>query len=542
MYPKLIFNSFSKREKVIFLAAIAIFIIGSITRATVAVDQSSDFIPVRGGTYREGEVGQPIAINPVTSSNPVDLDISAAIYSTLGDLLTNHDTDKDGQIHSVKIKEGLKWSNGTPLTSDDVIFTVRTIQNPDTKSPLFKNWEGVVVERISELQIRFTLQTSYAFFMENVEKLPIIPEHIFGKLPPANLKLSTYNLEPIGSGPYKFESFSKRKDGFIKEYRLKQNEHYHKNQPFLENVFFVFFETEKDLLQAFSLRQIDGFGSTNPKEEIVAQKRRGTVTNIIPMSRYYAIFFNSNINPILKNETTRTALRDAIDKNQIIEKVFPENTARVTEGPIIKAENESAPEKLSKDEIIKHIEKRKAVEERFSLNLVIPDVDFLEETAKIIKENWESIGIDDVNLIELPSEDLLENVIKPNNYEMILFGNIVEISEDVFPFWHSSERFYPGLNLSLYKNSEADTLMERIRQGDNTKEKAQHVKELEEALQEDVPAIFLYSLPYIHIHTEKLKGFETKNIIASPSERFKNIANWHTKTARIVKDELETQE
>lgn len=539
---KQIFNSFSKRERSVFFVALAVFVVSFITRTSIAVEEQSALVPVEGGTYREGVVGQPVMINPVVSRNPADLDLGAAIYSTLGDLATNHETENDGKVHSIKIEEGQRWSNGTPLTSDDIIFTINTIQNPDTKSPLFKNWEGVIAERVSELQIRFTLRTPYAFFKENMERLPIIPEHIFGKIPPANLALSSYNLEPIGSGPYKFKSFSKRKDGFIKEFHLVPNKYYMGNAPFLQNFYFVFFENERDLLRAFRFRQINGFGSANPNKKIFSEERSNTQTSILPMSRYYAIFFNENVNPILKSEALRRALQDAIDTEEIVRKVFPEMTASAIDGPFVTVEKKGNDGKLSMEEVQTAIEKRKKAEGRIALNLVIPDVDFLEQTAGIIKERWESVGVDEVNILKLSSEDLLENVLKPNNYEMLLFGNIAEIPEDVFPFWHSSERFYPGLNLSLYKNTRADTLMERIRQSEVTEEREGFVEELQDTIENDIPAIFLYSLPYVHIHTNKLKGFVTEgSAISSPSERLRNVAKWHVKTARVVQDTIKEE-
>ncbi|MDO8752109.1 MAG: ABC transporter substrate-binding protein [Candidatus Wolfebacteria bacterium] len=539
---KLIFNSFSKKERIAFLAALAVFVLSFITRTSIAVEEQSVLVPVEGGTYREGIVGQPVMINPIVSRNPADLDLSSAIYSTLGDLATNHEIEKDGRVHTIKIEEGQKWSNGTPLTSDDIIFTIQTIQNPDTKSPLFKNWEGVIAERVSELQIRFTLQAPYAFFEESMGKLPIIPEHIFGKIPAANLSLSSYNLEPVGSGPYKFKSFSKRKDGFIKEFHLVPNKYYGEEGPFLKNLYFVFFENERDLLRAFRFRQISGFGSANPNEKVLGEARNNTTTSIVPMSRYYAVFFNENVNPILKSEALRTALRDAIDKEDIVRKVFPAMTASAIDGPVVTVEKKGNEGKLSKEEVQAAIEKRKKAEGRIALNLVIPDVDFLEQTASMIKERWESVGVDEVNILKLSSEDLLENVLKPNNYEMLLFGNIAEIPEDVFPFWNSKERFYPGLNLSLYKNTRADTLMESIRQSGSAEERKELVEELQSVIENDTPAIFLYSLPYVHIHTNKLKGFITEeSIISSPSERLRYVARWHVKTARVVEDSVETQ-
>ncbi len=529
---KKIFTSLTKKERNVFIGACAVFVISGITAAAFAMNQNSAFLPVSGGVYREGVVGQPIAINPVTSANPVDLDISEVVFGKAGDIITNYETTDEERVHVIKIKEGAKWSNGRPLTSDDIIFTIKQIQDPETKSPLYKKWTGVVAERVSEIQVRFTLPSPFAFFPQTIRDLPVIPEHIFGKIPPANLKLSDYNLAPVGSGPYKMKNLAKRKDGFIKEIRLTRNEHYPKDRAFIDEIVFIFFETEESRLTALKTRQIDGLGSGAPRTGPEEKNLRGTESVTLSFARSYAIFINESINPALKSQTMRRALRDALDKTKM--------PGIPIEGPIIHIPQIPPENKMSEGEVREYIEKRRSVEGEIVLNLVIPDVDFLKETGEIIKTAWENAGIDSVNLIILRSEDVLESVLRPGNYEMLLFGTIAEIPEDLFPFWHSSERFYPGLNLSLYKNTRADGLMEKIRKTADETERAGLVEELQDIIKNDAPAIFLYTIPYTHVHIKKLQIAPPETAwISSPSQRFEHIEKWYVKRARIIKPKEE---
>ncbi|MDP3725539.1 MAG: ABC transporter substrate-binding protein [Nanoarchaeota archaeon] len=531
---KQIWIALTKKEQRVFLIATAFCVASSVAAAAIAMNKNSVFIPVAGGILREGEVGQPVAINPVISGNPVDLDISALVYGKVGDILTSHETTGDSKVHTIKIREGVTWSNDRPLTSDDIVFTIRRIQDPEAKSPLFKKWAGIVVERVSELQVRLTLQNPYAFFPEMIRTLPIIPEHVFGKIPSANLKLSDYNLAPVGSGPYKLKNLVKRKDGFIKEIRLIRNALYPLEPAFIDEIIFVFFENEESRVQALKKRQIDAIGSGNP---LLGIEKEGSniKTDILPFSRVYGIFMNENINPLLKNKTTRQALRDALDKKEMTRALFGEEIGSPLEGPMVGLPENALQNKLSKEEIASHLAQRKKAEGELVLNLMVPDVEFLKRTARIVKESWESAGVDSVNLIVLPSEDILENVIKPGNYEMLLFGTIAETPEDIFPFWHSSERYYPGLNLSLYKNTRADALMERIRKTEDPEERGALGEELDAVIRNDIPAIFLYTLPYVHVHIKKLREVAPQNpYISSPSERFENVAKWYVKQARVV--------
>src|SRR3989344_5458951 len=117
-------------------------------------------------------------VKPVFSAAEADQILSALVYGSFERLIESVASD-DPSIYSVTLKENLFWSDGKPLTSDDVIFTVEAMQNPEMRSPLFKNWQGIVVERISELQVRFILPSSYVFFRENLNRLQVVPEHIW---------------------------------------------------------------------------------------------------------------------------------------------------------------------------------------------------------------------------------------------------------------------------------------------------------------------------------------------------------------------------
>jgi len=525
---KLIFNNFSRGERIVFFLALFVLVVSFSVRSAIAFNEHSDFRPVPGGFYREGLVGQPQAINPIISLNPADLDISALIYSNLFELLSDYALSENGKVYVLKLKEGLKWSDGESLTSDDVLFTLKLIQDPETRSPLSKSWQGVVPERISELQLRLTLPAPYSFFENNLKRLPIIPKHIFSAIPTSNLKLSSYNLEPVGSGPYRFKAITKRKDGFVTEYRLVPNEYYYGEKPLIKNFYFKFYEDEKILEEALLLRKIDGFGSLVP---INIDKYANTnfIIHKIKMFRYYAIFINANINPILKKKEVRQALDLAIDKEKIVKEIFGENGKAIN----IPTPDDNLGARYSPEEA-----RGTLANFKLTLNLVVPEIDFLVRTAELIKDYWLQAGVEKVNIIVLTPDDLVTNVIKPRNYELLLFGNVLENVPDLFPFWHSSQRFYPGLNLALYANNRADVLLEKVRETTNPAEHQAFLDELFNIIKNDAPAVFLYTLPYTYLHTKKLVGFawnDSNDLIGAPSQRFKNVNQWSIAKIRVIK-------
>ncbi|MDP3052830.1 MAG: peptide ABC transporter substrate-binding protein [bacterium] len=513
MFKKII-SSFTQFERNIFIVAILVFLISSFFWLALNIQERIDLTPKKGGQYTEGKAGQPTFINPIISGNETDRDIASLIYSPLSDLISDYQIE-EGTNYLVKLKQNLLWSDGQPLTSDDIIFTLKTIQDPDARSPLFQTWQGIVTERISELQVRFILRNPYVFFGDNLHNLPIIPQHIFGKIPAANLRLSNYNLEPVGSGPYKYDRFAKRKDGFITQYQLVVNENYSSKKPYIQKFIFKFYKNEDDLISAFNRREIDGFGGLNPAK-IKDLSLNHNIKSVV-MSNYYAVFFNQNINSNLKNKNIRLALTQVIDKKQIIQKVFNGEAMEAGE-PL---ETTGAPDLTA------------IMDKKLEFYLIVPQIDFLINTAEIIKEEWAAIGVN-LSLIVLNPDDIINQVIRSRDYEMILFGINPANKEDLFSFWHSSQKFYPGLNLAIYGNPKADKLIEEIRQTADPAERQAKLKNLETIIAQDLPAIPLYSPNYLYVSIPDLGGF-TDKFLTTASDRFQNVKNWYVETAWVLK-------
>jgi len=116
----------------------------------------------------------------------------------------------------------------------------------------------------------------------------------------------------------------------------------------------------------------------------------------------------------------------------------------------------------------------------------------------------------------------------------MIFGNILKNNPDIFSFWHSSEKFYPGLNLSLFQDKQADLSIEKIRKEMDVATRTLEVYNLQEIIQNESPAVFLFSPYYLYVSIKNLGGLEGKSLI-TPSDRFKNINEWYLETSRVLK-------
>ncbi|HEY4475759.1 MAG TPA: peptide ABC transporter substrate-binding protein [Candidatus Paceibacterota bacterium] len=546
-----IFDAFTKSEREIFQGAAIVLAISALLNGVNVFYQETKLAPVKGGAYTEGLVGQPTAINPFFSSNgEVDRDLIELVFSDLAELASSIKPSGDRKTWNIELKTGTAWSDGAPLTADDVIFTIETVKNPEARSPAFQTWQNVAAEKINEREVRFTLKTPYAFFLESLKNFKIIPEHIFGAIPAANLRISDYNFEPVGSGPYSFVSYEKRRDGFITQYTFAANQFFAGSKPLINELRFEFFPNYDEVVAAFNKKEIDGFGGLPPN--LIDKIKINHELKEIGIPRYYAIFFNQSIKPALKNKEIRRALGLAVNRGKIISEVFFEKAIPIT-GPIYPgiegylAPGENASQNFSPDsanEILDSggwlpeadgIRAKKIGSEntRLEFEIIVPQIDFLVKAAEIIKEDWLKIGIA-LKLNVLSPSEIGNDIIRTRNYEMVLFGNILKSTPDIFSFWHSSERFFPGLNLALYENKTVDELLESVRKNFSEASRIKELRRIQLNIAEDLPALFLFSPNYIYVSPKDLGGFNAKSL-GTPSNRFDEINKWFLKTARVFK-------
>lgn len=535
---KLILKHLTAREKIYLSVAASLLFIALIGIVARTIDTKSVLAPIRGGSYAEGIVGQPIMVNPIMSDNPPDLDLSSVLFAPLSELASTLDVSSDGRSYSLKLKEDLKWDDGEPLTSDDIIFTIETIQKLGNRSPLIKEWQGISAARVSELQVTFSLPTPYFFFSQNISKLRIIPRHIFSQIPIENFSLSAYNFEPVGSGPYKVKRVEKKKDGFITDYILEPNSYYVGTAPYIEEFSFRFYSSLENLIEDAKLRRIQGFGTTSPLPDSIRDIPLVTVDEI-PMPRYYALFMNSVNNPALKDPALRNALNKAIHKEQIVTEVLKGKGAVIND-PLFRTligmpESDASVFSYDPEEAARTIGSLK--QKDIKLSIVVPEIPFLEQAAEQIRKDLIAAGIAEVDVYPLNTKDIGE-VIKTRNYELLLFGNILENPRDLFPFWHSSLRFYPGMNFSLYQNLSMDKLLEGVRQTSDETKQMQDLIAIKEQFQKDNPAVFLFSMPYFYVHSSRLEGFSIP-YIANSSERFSNIREWNVQRVRVLQKDID---
>ena len=543
---KKIFFAFTKRERDAFLAASAIAVISSLAMMGIFIAQATTSVPAAGGQYTDGVVGQPEYVNPVTAATETDLGLVKMVYSNMSDIADAITVSPDGKTWTVRLKENLHWQDGEKLTSDDVIFTVESIQNPDAESPLASSWQGVAVSRSSELELQFSLPASYVFFKNDLNDLYIIPKHIFADVPPGNWHLSDYNLKPVGSGPYQFVSYDKGSDGFITSYRLAAwNGSFSKN-PLIPSFAFDFFRNEDCLIKAFNSGQIDGFAPASPAS-INAIKRPYNLSSS-RATDYYAVFLNQSVNAALQDSAVRNALAIAVNRDNLVSQALGENgtpdygpippdaayavpSTATTSPDAATAILDAAGWKIGPDGVRAKTARNTTTSLAFTLT--VPDIDFLVKTAEGLQDDWQKIGVHMTIATGSPA-GVGGNIISNRTYEALLFGNILGPSSDLYSFWDSSERFSPGLNLAIYSNTKVDNLIKMARTSMDDATRAKDLAAAQNDIVADMPAIFLYSTNDLYVAGKNIKGIVASSL-SNPSDRFREVPDWYLETARVLK-------
>ena len=123
-------------------------------------------------------------------------------------------------------------------------------------------------------------------------------------------------------------------------------------------------------------------------------------------------------------------------------------------------------------------------------------------------------------------------MIRPRKYDALLFGEVIGRELDLFAFWDSSQRNDPGLNIAMYANTTADTVLEKLRQTSDDAAREQLYEQFDAQLKKDVPAVFLYAPDFVYIVPKDLASVDL-GFIETPSDRFLSVTSWHKESDQV---------
>lgn len=545
------YKELSPLELVIFVVLFIILVASTIGLAGNLQSELSESSPARGGSYSEGIVGFPQYINPVLARTDADRDTAALVYAGLTkltadggielDLAESMEVSPDGDSYTFTLRDDTYFHDGHPVTAEDVVYTINMIQDQRINSPQAADWSGVLVRVVDEKKVVFELPQAFQSFPYNA-RLGILPKHLWDTESTASFPFASLNTSPVGSGPYEVSDVTRNSEGIPTRYTLSASSHFH-NTPYIQRINLTFLPDTETLQSAFSNGEVEGVHGSNPTEISNLELENKQIIQQ-PLNRVFAIYFNQNNNEQLVDSDVRQALDTAVPKADIVAAVL-NNYGSLIDGPLppnkmVTTTNNGTSSSRQADaaELLSAagwvLEDGRRINddgEALSLSLVTADITELEETAEIIRDSWEALGIS-VELTTLPSGDLSRDVIRPREYEALLFGQSINQNHDLYPFWHSSAQDDPGLNLAMYANTRTDEALSDWRSTSSSSERADLKQTILENIISDQPAIFLYTPAFVYLLPTQIQNVSVPPI-TTPADRFAQIEDWFIRTNEL---------
>lgn len=551
-------RSFSLAEKTVFYVFALLFIFSAVALLWRVNSAFLVEVPTRGGTLSEGIIGNPRFINPVLALSEADKSLSGLVYSGLVRVnaegeLENHLAEEvsissDGRTYTARLREDARFHDGEPVTAADIAFTVEKITDPAVKSPLFGDWAGTSVEVIDERTVSFTLRDPYAPFINNLT-LGILPRHLWETITTDEFAFSQFNTLPIGSGPYKIHDVERNEGGIPDYYDLTPFEDTVGSPAYIKHLIFRFYPNERALLSAYEGGEVDAISGISP-ERALSLRRDDSRIHSAPLPRIFGVFFNQSANQVLRDKVVRQALDLSAPKEEIVEAVLggfgtpidgPLPPGFVSEGHThdeshselvdqAKAMLASNGWTINPDSGVLEKKSRTATL-KLSFSISTGNAPELRAVAERLRDAWQGLGAR-VEVVVFETGELNQNVIRPRRFEALLFGEVLGRGADAYPFWHSSQRNDPGLNIALYANSRVDKLLEESRKVTDPVERDGIYRAFETEIRNDVPAVFLYSPNFIYVMPEKVRGLNLSKL-SMPHDRFKNVSEWYVETDNV---------
>jgi peptide/nickel transport system substrate-binding protein len=548
----------------IVTAVIGVLLIAGVL-AQLALSTTAVAEPRAGGSYIEAVPGAPAQLIPLLNdplSDPVGRDIAALLFDGLtrlgfdglpeGALAESWRIDQDGRIYIFELRDDVLWHDGTPFTADDVVFTVRAIQDENfTGNPSLVNlWQNVLVDRLDDYTVRFTLSAPYSPFL-SVARLPILPAHLLRDIPVEEWATSSFATEPVGTGPYQLARLE------VDRAELRVNREYFIERPFIDRLELRFIDSPQATFALFETNEIQALGASTATAPELNQLGlpEGVRRISTPLDEYAVLTFNLR-EPPLDQLALRRALARGLSKSTLLEQVLNGQVARI-DNPILPGwwpfdptigwyayDAETATEVL---DALGYEETPEGVRERndepLSLPLITDGDPGRLAAAREIARQWAVIGVE-VDVTQLEREELRQRL-RERDFMLAVHGWArLGADPDIFELWHSSQAD-DGLNYAGLRDDTIDELLTRGRIERDLAARNESYAAFQRRWVELVPSITLYQPLYSFTVSDAVDGlgfeqtpFGRGVLLVGREDRYRNITNWFVQSSREIRETL----
>ncbi len=501
----------------------------AITQAFWYVESYATTTFTTGGTYTEATLGKVNSLNPLFATTGSEKTLSKLMFGRISapdysghtglDLASSITADDTGKVWSIKLRDGLQWSDGEPITNADIIYTVKIIQNPNVNTVYSSSLTGVQVEEVGDAVV-FTLPSAYASFPTALN-IPLLPAHVLKDVPAERLLENSFSTSPVTSGAFTYNATQAVGTEGEKVVYLVPNDNYYAGKPMLDSFTVHAFINTDDIKSALEAGSVTATAELSPTDEVKSANiyKRETALS----SGVYA--FLNTTSPILSNKALRQAIQEGIDMRSLR---APLKDELPLDYPIIPSQislsNYPAIPEYNPD-AAKQLITESGLPEGTKLSLVTVNTGYLPALADNLEYQLKQLGFEVDKQVFEPGQDFLVGTIKPRAYDILLYEIELGPDPDLFPYYHSSQAA-SGLNLSNYNNKTANALILGARSTMNQELRDARYENFLKYWVEDVPAIGIYQTNLTYYFNKNVRSFSEDDRLVYATDRFEDVTSW----------------
>lgn len=509
--------------------------------------------PISGGIYTEALIGDFMRLNPFLDIyNSTDRDVDQLIFSSLiqfdsrglpqADLAESWGVSKDGTVYNFSLRSDVYWHDGEVFDSSDVVYSVELLKSDHPLIPedLKRFWADVEIVALTENKLQFLLPEPFAPFLDYLS-FGILPEHLLSGLDLEALIDHSFNLAPVGTGPFRFQRLLVENNKIVGVV-LEAFDAYYLERPYLDEIIFRYYSTPENAFTAYKNGDVEGISNVNASilQKVLAEPHLAVYSTRKPLLTMAYLNLNNPAVSFLQNPDFRRALLTSINRDLIIERVYG-GQAVVANGPImpgtwafysdlenvdydpVLAESFFDATDLTYDEEEKIYKTEAGLE--VALTLIHPETREHLQIAEMIKENWEALGVE-VTLESKPYEDVL-TALETREYQALLVDlNLASSPDpDPYPFWGQAQ-IGSGQNYAEWDNRSASEFLEQARMTVDLGERERLYRNFQVVFMRELPSLPLFYPIYTYAITDVINGIGFGPIF-DPSDRFNNVYEWY---------------
>ncbi len=478
----------------------------------VLVYGSGDYSSINPALYEHGE------INSLIFSGLTAHDKDNKIIPGLA---KSWEYDKTTNTYTFHLRDGVKWHDGQSFSAEDVKFTLDTIMNPANASEIASNYEDITkIEVVDNSTVKISLKAPNVAMLDYLT-IGILPQHLLdGK----DIATDGFNQNPIGTGPYKMESWDKGQS-----ITLVKNKDFYVKEPQIDKIIFKIVEDTKARALQLKSGELD-LAQVTPQDAAQFDNNKDFTVNDMKTSDYRGIMYNFN-NPLFKeNRELPNALSYAIDRQAIVDSVLlgqgyvaysplqageynnPDMEKFAYNPTKAKQELEKAGWKLGSDGIYA----KNGTKLSFTITCKEGDQVRLD-MANICAQQLKAIGVDMKPVVQ-------SKIDWDNQYAYLIgWGSPFDPDDHTYKVFGTGK----GNNYSAYSNAKVDALLQKARETDVKADRLKYYKEFQVELTKDMPYTFIAYIDAIYVAKPTVKGITPETILGHHGVGiFWNVYDW----------------